>query len=76
MVLMRLIGEKLSKTELKQTTIIKKLRSEKQDLERTIAELQKKIEKSSSELVEANAKLIRVSESEKRLKGLYESSPK
>lgn len=73
---MRLIGEKLSKTELKQTTIIKKLRSEKQDLERTIAELQKKIEKSSSELVEANAKLIRVSESEKRLKGLYESSPK
>lgn len=45
------------------------MRSEKQDLEKIVADLQKKVEKSSSELVEANVKMMRVSESEKRLQG-------
>lgn len=63
------IGEKLSKTELKHGNVIKRLRSEKQDMEKTIADLQKKVEKSSSDLVEANAKIMRISESERRLQG-------
>ncbi|KAI8142120.1 hypothetical protein BJV82DRAFT_148186 [Fennellomyces sp. T-0311] len=65
-----LIGEKLSKTELKHTTTIKKLRAEKQDHDRAVAELQKKIDRLSTDLVEANAKIIKATELEKRLQGL------
>ncbi|KAI9316092.1 TATA element modulatory factor 1 TATA binding-domain-containing protein [Dichotomocladium elegans] len=62
-------GEKLSKIELKHTTAIKRLRAEKIEQEKSVAELQKKIEKTSSDLVEANGKLAKANETEKRLNG-------
>lgn len=64
------IGEKLSKTELKHTTAIKRLRAEKQEQEKSLADLQKKIEKTSADLVEANAKLMKAGETEKRSQGI------
>ncbi|KAI8388500.1 uncharacterized protein BYT42DRAFT_543789 [Radiomyces spectabilis] len=60
-------GEKLSKNELKHSNTIKKLRAEKNDQEKTITEMQKKIDKTSADLVDANAKYMKLSEGEKRL---------
>ncbi|KAI9496034.1 hypothetical protein BDB00DRAFT_182067 [Zychaea mexicana] len=60
-------GEKLSKTELKHMTAIKKLRAEKQEQEKNAAELQKKIDRTASDLIEANGKIMKANELEKRL---------
>ncbi|KAI7865877.1 hypothetical protein BDF14DRAFT_965243 [Spinellus fusiger] len=60
-------GEKLSKNEFKHTTTIKKLRSEKIEVDKTVAEIQKKHEKSLLDLQEANAKITKTVEVEKRL---------
>ena len=50
-------------------SVIKKYRAEKQEFERNANELQKKIDRTSSDLVEANGKIIRANELEKRLQG-------
>lgn len=62
-------GEALSKRELKHMNALKKLRAEKQESEKSIQDLQKKVEKGSSDLVEANAKIARMTESEKKANG-------
>ncbi|KAM3582828.1 hypothetical protein VKS41_004593 [Umbelopsis sp. WA50703] len=59
-------GEALSKRELKHMNALKKLRAEKSESEKSHQELQKKIDKGASDLVEANAKIARMMESEKR----------
>ncbi|KAI9303172.1 hypothetical protein BJ944DRAFT_241684 [Cunninghamella echinulata] len=59
-------GEKLSKNELKQTTVIKRLRAEKQEIEKNMTELQKKHDKLNSDLNESNIKSKRTIEAEKR----------
>lgn len=66
---MYIIGEKLSKNELKQTTTIKRLRAEKQEIEKYMTELQKKLDKTISDLNESNTKSKRTMESEKRAQG-------
>ena len=50
-------------------SVIKKYRAEKQEFERNANELQKKIDRTSSDLVEANGKIIKANELEKRLQG-------
>ncbi|RUP50837.1 hypothetical protein BC936DRAFT_137512 [Jimgerdemannia flammicorona] len=62
-------GEKLSKNELKHMTTIKKLRSEKTEAEKTITEMQKKVEKASGDQVETNGKLARMMETERKMNG-------
>jgi TATA element modulatory factor 1 DNA binding len=64
-------GEALSKRELKHMNALKKLRAEKQESEKSIQDLQKKIEKGSSDLIEANAKVARMTEAEKKNSGMY-----
>ncbi|ORZ09254.1 TATA element modulatory factor 1 TATA binding-domain-containing protein [Absidia repens] len=59
-------GEKLSKNELKQTTTIKRLRTEKQDQDKTLTDIQKKLDKANADLVDITAKSKRASEGEKR----------
>ncbi|CAO3613286.1 unnamed protein product [Cunninghamella echinulata] len=59
-------GEKLSKNELKQATAIKRLRAEKQEIEKNMTELQKKHDKVNSDLNESNIKSKRTIEAEKR----------
>lgn len=62
-------GEKLSKNELKHMTTIKKLRAEKTEVDKTIAEMQKKVDKASGDQVETNGKLAKMMEAEKKLNG-------
>ncbi|KAI8099541.1 uncharacterized protein BX664DRAFT_23516 [Halteromyces radiatus] len=62
-------GEKLSKNELKQATTIKRLRTEKQDQDKSLADLQKKLDKINADLIDAATKSKRSSENEKRAKG-------
>ncbi|KAI9286235.1 TATA element modulatory factor 1 DNA binding-domain-containing protein [Umbelopsis sp. AD052] len=63
-------GEALSKRELKHMNALKKLRAEKQESERSVQDLQKKIEKGSSDLMEANVKVARMTEAEKKNSGI------
>lgn len=60
-------GEKLSKKELQHSTLIKKLRQEKVDGDKSIAELNKKLEKATIDLSQASEKGTKQSENEKRL---------
>jgi hypothetical protein len=60
-------GEKLSKIELKHSTTIKKLRLEKTEQDKTVADLQKKLEKATTDLTESTQKGTKHSENEKRL---------
>lgn len=60
-------GEKLSKVELKHSTTIKKLRLEKTEADKNIAELTKKLEKATSDLSQASQKGTKQTENEKRL---------
>jgi hypothetical protein len=62
-------GEALSKRELKHMNALKKLRAEKQESEKNLQDLQKKVEKGSADLVEANVKVVRMTESEKKANG-------
>jgi hypothetical protein len=64
-------GEALSKRELKHMNALKKLRADKQESEKSLQDLQKKIEKGSSDLIEANAKVARMTEAEKKNSGMY-----
>ncbi|KAI8806168.1 TATA element modulatory factor 1 TATA binding-domain-containing protein [Cladochytrium replicatum] len=59
-------GEKLSKTELKSSTMIKKLRTRQTELEKEAKELQKKLDQSLAETAEVKERLARVADSEKR----------
>ncbi|KAJ2963176.1 hypothetical protein NQZ79_g1836 [Umbelopsis isabellina] len=59
-------GEALSKRELKHMNALKKLRAEKSESDKSQQELQKKIDKGASDLVEANAKIARMMESERK----------
>ncbi|CAO3696573.1 unnamed protein product [Umbelopsis ramanniana] len=59
-------GEALSKRELKHMNALKKLRADKQESEKSLQDLQKKIDKGSSDLIEANAKVARMTEAEKK----------
>lgn len=67
-------GEALSKRELKHMNALKKLRADKQEAEKSLQDLQKKIEKGSSDLIEANAKVARMTEVEKKNSGKYHMS--
>lgn len=67
-------GEALSKRELKHMNALKKLRADKQESEKSLQDLQKKIEKGSSDLIEANAKVARMTEAEKKNSGMYHIS--
>ncbi|GAN03808.1 hypothetical protein MAM1_0049d03263 [Mucor ambiguus] len=60
-------GEKLSKVELKHSTTIKKLRLEKIETDKNVAELTKKLEKATSDLSQASQKGTKQTENEKRL---------
>lgn len=60
-------GEKLSKVELKHSTTIKKLRAEKIEGDKTIADLTKKLEKATADLSRASEKGTKQGESEKKL---------
>ncbi|KAK4520946.1 Valine--pyruvate aminotransferase [Mucor velutinosus] len=60
-------GEKLSKVELKHSTTIKKLRLEKTEADKNIAELTKKLEKATSDLSQASQKGTKQTENERRL---------
>lgn len=60
-------GEKLSKVELRHSTTIKKLRLEKTEGDKTIADLTKKLEKSTLDLSQASEKGTKQTESEKKL---------
>ncbi|KAL9537491.1 hypothetical protein MBANPS3_011736 [Mucor bainieri] len=60
-------GEKLSKVELKHSTTIKKLRLEKTETDKNVAELTKKLEKATLELSQASQKGTKQTENEKRL---------
>ncbi|KAI8578862.1 hypothetical protein K450DRAFT_74085 [Umbelopsis ramanniana AG] len=64
-------GEALSKRELKHMNALKKLRADKQESDKSVQDLQKKIEKGSSDLIEANAKVARMTETEKKNSGMY-----
>ncbi|KAJ3070490.1 TATA element modulatory factor 1 [Podochytrium sp. JEL0797] len=60
-------GEKLSKNELKMSTIVKKLRAKEQESETQIKDQLQKIELMTAELYDLKEKFARVTESEKRL---------
>ncbi|KAI8884480.1 hypothetical protein K501DRAFT_332661 [Backusella circina FSU 941] len=60
-------GEKLSKTELKHYTMIKKLRLEKTEQDKLVADLQKKLEKATTDLTESTQRGTKQTETEKRL---------
>lgn len=60
-------GEKLSKVELKHSTTIKKLRLEKTETDKNVAELTKKLEKATADLSQASQKGTKQTENEKRL---------
>ncbi|KAI9028865.1 hypothetical protein CLU79DRAFT_516298 [Phycomyces nitens] len=60
-------GEKLSKNELKHTTTIKKLRSEKSENDKLVTEMQKRQDKVVLDLMDANTKISKAAETEKRL---------
>lgn len=60
-------GEKLSKVELRHSTTIKKLRSEKTEADKTIVDLTKKLEKVNADLLQASQKGTKQTETEKRL---------
>ncbi|CAO0792883.1 unnamed protein product [Mucor circinelloides] len=60
-------GEKLSKVELKHSTTIKKLRLEKAETDKNVAELTKKLEKATADLSQASQKGTKQTENEKRL---------
>lgn len=62
-------GEALSKRELKHMNALKKLRAEKLESDKSQQELQKKIDKGASDLVETNAKIARMMEAEKKNNG-------
>lgn len=59
-------GEKLSKVELRHSTLIKKLRLEKTESDKSSQELTKKLEKATSDLSQALEKGTKQSETEKR----------
>ncbi|SAL97263.1 hypothetical protein [Absidia glauca] len=59
-------GEKLSKNELKQANTIKRLRVEKQEQDKSLADTQKRLDKSNADLNDLTAKSKRSGESEKR----------
>ncbi|KAL0079159.1 TATA element modulatory factor 1 TATA binding-domain-containing protein [Phycomyces blakesleeanus] len=63
-------GEKLSKNELKHSTTIKKLRSEKAENDKLVAEMQKRQDKVVLDLMDANTKITKAAETEKRLQGM------
>ncbi|KAG2193668.1 hypothetical protein INT47_002310 [Mucor saturninus] len=60
-------GEKLSKVELRHSTLIKKLRLEKADVDKTLLDQTKKLEKAMTDLSQASEKGSKQSETEKRL---------
>jgi hypothetical protein len=60
-------GEKLSKVELKHSTTIKKLRQEKAEQEKAMAELTKKWEKAMQDGTQASEKAAKRVETERRL---------
>ncbi|KAI9330427.1 hypothetical protein BDR26DRAFT_698678 [Obelidium mucronatum] len=62
-------GEKLSKNELKMSTIVKKLRAKEQESETLMKEQTKKIEQLTTELSDLKEKWSRLTESERRLGG-------
>ncbi|KAI8342678.1 hypothetical protein BC941DRAFT_145864 [Chlamydoabsidia padenii] len=59
-------GEKLSKNELKQANTIKKLRLEKQDQDKTLADTRKRLDKANADLNDVTSKSKRSGETEKR----------
>ncbi|ORX56844.1 hypothetical protein DM01DRAFT_330843, partial [Hesseltinella vesiculosa] len=59
-------GEKLSKNELKQTTTIKRLRAEKQDVDKSLVDVQSRLDKATADLTDANAKVKSLTDSERR----------
>lgn len=60
-------GDRLSKLELKNLTIIKRLRAKAAEDEKAFAEVKRKFEKAEKEVVDGKEKLKRAVESEKRL---------
>lgn len=60
-------GEKLSKVELKHSTTIKRLRQEKAEQEKAMAELTKRWEKATQEGTQAAEKVAKRAETERRL---------
>lgn len=60
-------GEKLSKVELRHSTLIKKLRLEKTEADKSLLDQTKKLEKAMADLSQASEKGTKQSETEKRL---------
>ncbi|KAI5808946.1 TATA element modulatory factor 1 TATA binding-domain-containing protein [Peziza echinospora] len=60
-------GERLSKLELKNLTIIKKLRAKVTEDEKAVAESKRKLERTEKELVDSKEKLKKAAENERRL---------
>ncbi|KAF8417443.1 TATA element modulatory factor 1 TATA binding-domain-containing protein [Tirmania nivea] len=69
-------GEKLSKLELKNLTIIKKLRAKIAEDEKLEAGVKTKLEKAEKEVVEGKGKLKKAQETEKRLNEQIKASSK
>ncbi|KAJ3210053.1 TATA element modulatory factor 1 [Dinochytrium kinnereticum] len=60
-------GEKLSKNELKTSTILKKLRQKESETDRELKEFTKKLEASASDIADLKEKVARLTEVEKKL---------
>jgi len=64
-------GEKLSKTQLQHTNIIKKLRAKEKENDGLITSLNSRVEKLNSELDETKKNLQEKEENEKQYKGYF-----